>query len=182
MASVATKKSAAKKSKGNGMMQLADKVQSVAENLRKDLRKQINGVGKGAKVRSAKLAVTMIKLQRTTFDRAFKILSQVQKRSDKLIKDHVEEASWMPAEGSEVVKEWSRTLNDGRAEFQKTVDKSYDLLRTYFERIEKSGKAVSKRANAAGKKISTGKKKTTTKRTATAKHKTAPASMSQPTM
>jgi len=182
MASVATKKTAAKKSKGNGMMHLADKVQSMAENLRKDLRKQIDGAGTGAKVRTAKLAVTMVKLQRSTFDRAFKILSQVQKRSDKLLKDHIEDASWMPAEGSEVVKEWSRTLNDGRAEFQKTVDKSYDLLRAYFERLEKSAKPISKRANASAKKRPAGKKKTTAKRATTPKHKTAQASMSLPTM
>jgi hypothetical protein len=169
MAPVAAKKSAAKKSKGNAVTQIADKAQALAGNLRKDLGKRIDGAGGDAKIKAAKLAVMLIKLQRSAFDKAFKLLSQVQERGDKLVKNHVEDASWLPAEGKEVVKEWSRTLNDGRAEFQKTVDKSYDLLGTYFERIQKSGKPAARKAAAPVKKSPAGKKKPATKKSAAAK-------------
>jgi polyhydroxyalkanoate synthesis regulator phasin len=180
MAPVAAKKSASKKSKENGLMKIADRVQSLTENLRKDLSKRVGGAGNEAKARTAKLAVMLIKLQRSTFDKAFKILSQVQERGDKLIKEHVEEGAWLPAEGKEVVKEWSRTLNDGRAEFQKTADKSYDLIRAYFERIQKAKPAARKAAASTTK--GPARKKPAAKKAKVAKHKAAHETMRHSTM
>jgi hypothetical protein len=173
----AARKSVSKKSKGNKVMQFADRAQVLAGNLRKDLGKRIDGAGGDAKTKAAKLAVMLIKLQQSTFDKALKMLSQVQERGDKLVKKHVEDAAWLPAEGKEAVKEWSRTLNDGRAEFQKAVDKSYDLIRTYFERIQKSGKPAAKKAAAPVKKSPVGKKKPAVKKRVVARQKTSDSTM-----
>jgi hypothetical protein len=172
MAPVAAKKSAGLKSKGNKVMQFADKAQALAGNIRKDLGNRFDGAGDEAKARAAKLAVMLIKLQQSTFDKALKMLSQVQARGDKLVKKHVEDAAWLPAEGKEVIKEWSRTLNDGRAEFQKAVDKSYDLLSTYFQRVQKSAKPAAKKTAALVKKSPIGKKKPAAKKKVVAKRKT----------
>lgn len=140
MAPVAGKKNTGKTAKGNGAAKSASKARSLTENLRKDLGKRIDGAGNEAKAQTAKLAVMLIKFQRSTFDKAIKVLSQVQKRGDKLVNQYAHESSWLPAEGKQAVKEWSRTLDHGRAEFQKTVDKSYDLVRMYFERVQKTAK------------------------------------------
>jgi len=178
MASVAAaKKSFGKKAKKSPVMKIADSAQSMAKSLRKDLSNRIDGAGSEAKMRAAKLAIIFINLQHSTFDRTFKLLSRVQKSGDKLVKDHVEEAVWLPEEGKEVVKEWSRTLNEGRVEFQKTVDKSYELLRTYFERVQKSGKPAVRKAAAPQKKASSNKKSVMT-----SKHKMTRAEANAATM
>lgn len=142
-----------------GAKKLTDGVQSMADNAWTELNKRVEGAGNSAKVRSAGLAIALIKVQRSAFDRTLKLLAQVQKQSDKLLKDHVEEAAWMPAEGRDIIKEWNRTLNDGRAEFQKTVDKSYDLLRMLFERVEKKAKQRTAKTSGSAKAAIAPKKK-----------------------
>ena len=159
----AGKKSAAKKSG----FRIGDTIQSLTEKVRKELSKRIKIPRGKAKARTVDFAIAVIKLQQSAFDSTFKLLTRVQERGDRLVKDHVEEAAWLPGEGRDIVKEWSRTLNDGRAEFQKTVDKSYDLLRDYFERVRKEQKGAPKTAAAsavAAKKKPAAKKKAAPKK------------------
>ena len=146
-----SKKGAASKesSKKKAVMQMADKIQALAESLRKELNKRMDGGGRAAKMHSAEFAMKLVKFQRSTFDKAFKIVTRVQERADKMIMDHIDDAEWMPDEGKAIAKEWSRTIGDGRAEFQKAVDKSYDLLNDYFGRLKKAQKAIGKKPVAA---------------------------------
>lgn len=172
-ASESKKETASKKSEKKGGLHIADTVQSLADSVRKELNKRIGGSGRKAKTRGADLAVTLIKLQRSAFDKAFKIVTRVQEGADKVVKEHVEDASWLPGEGKDIVKEWSRTLSDGRAEFQKTVDKSYDLLRGYFERVKKEQKSAGKKTSVPRSKVPS-KKKTAARKAVASKPKPAP--------
>ncbi|NIA16456.1 MAG: hypothetical protein GWP08_20545 [Nitrospiraceae bacterium] len=149
-----------------------DSVARYAEKLGKQLSKRSKkSKGKTAK-HAADLASKLVGLQKEAFDATFKVIARVQKRSDQVVKDHVGKSTWMPDEGKEAVHEWSRTLEAGRAEFQETVGKSYDLALAYFERLKKGQPAPKKKA--APKKRAAPKKKTAPKRKATPKKKAAP--------
>ena len=147
-------------------------VKSTADNAWKELNARAEDAGTAAKARSAGLAVRMVKAQRSAFDRTIKLLAQAQKQGDKLLKQHIEDASWMPPEGSAIVKEWSRALSSGREEFQKVVDRSCDLLQAMFERVEKQAKqdaadsADTHKAAGGARKKSPAKKKSARKKTA----------------
>ncbi len=168
------KKSSAggKTSAKKGGYGIADKIRSLTGDVRKNVSKRIEKPGRAAKVQTAELAVSLVKLQRSAFDKVLKVATKVQERADKAVKDRVQEAEWMPNEGKDIVKEWSRTLEDGRAEFQKTVDKSYDLLRGYFERVAKEQKTSGKKSPAAEVKAPVKKKPAAKKKGA--KRKAAP--------
>jgi polyhydroxyalkanoate synthesis regulator phasin len=129
-----------------------------------DLRKQLGGIVEDSRSqtmqRTYHFAHSLLGLQRSTFDNAFKLITKVQERSEKLVDDQIATASWMPKEGKDVVREWSRTLREGRSEFQKTVDKSYDLLMSYFARIEKQEqKELSSRKSPPKTKVAAAKKR-----------------------
>ncbi|HOT50337.1 MAG TPA: hypothetical protein P5318_02075 [Candidatus Hydrogenedentes bacterium] len=147
-------------------------VKSAADNTWKELNTRAEDVSAAAKARSAGLAVRMVKMQRSAFDRAIKLLAQAQKQGDKLLKQHIEDASWMPPEGTAIVKEWSRALSNGRDEFQKVVDRSCDLLQTMFERVEKQAKSDAKSADAS--KTAGGARKKSPAKKKSARRKTAP--------
>lgn len=169
MATSKTKKT----SEDSRMQKIADSIQNTADKLREQVTNRVQGSSAKAKVRSVDLAISMVKLQQSAFDRAFKEVAKLQKRSDKLVKAHIQDADWMPSEGSDIVKEWSRMLNDGRDDFQKTLDKSYDLLKNGLERARKQQLAEGKKKAAPAKKKTAAKKKAVAKKKPAATKKAA---------
>lgn len=122
-----------------------DRVAERAEKLRDKMGKRVEETAEQARNRAAKLAVSIIAFQKSTFDGTFKVLSQVQKQSEDFVADYLGKASWMPKEGQAVVNEWTKMLQGGRKDFQKTVDKSFDLISTYVKRVS-NGTAASAKA------------------------------------
>lgn len=161
-----------KKTDESRVKKLADNVQATAEKLRENVKGRIQDSGSTAKARGVDLAISLVKLQRTASDQAFKALAGLQVQGDKLVRQHIQEADWMPPEGKDIVKEWSRMLNEGRAEFCKTLDKSFGLLSDGLERVRKEQAAVSKKpvaaksAGGARKKSAPRKKKASVKKEA----------------
>ena len=113
--------------------------------------------------RAAEMALATIELQRKTFNGAIRGLGTLQDQTGKMLHRFAQSASWVPDEGRQVVDEWTSASKRGRDDFQKTMEKSFDLLAHYFERVKKG-------APAAKKKTST-KKKSATKRKASTKRK-----------
>lgn len=148
---------------------LSDSIQSFTDGVRGNVNKRLEGSSRAAKAQTAEVAVSLIKLQRSTFDKTLKAVAKVQKSTDAAVKKQVEKTSWLPKEGKDIVKEWSRTLEDGRAEFQRTVDRSYDLLRGFFERVAKEQKAAPEAPATPAKKKPAAKKKAAAKRKPSAK-------------
>ena len=130
-----------------GCEMMAEVIQSMVDSVRKHLGCSRNK----AKTQSAEMVAKAINVQRSAFDKAFKIAADVQERTDKMIVDQVKDAAWMPEEGRKLVQEWSRTLASGWVEFKKTVDKSYDLLGAYLERVKEQEKISPKKLPAKNK-------------------------------
>ena len=106
--------------------------------------------------RTADMALRVIDLQRRTFDGTLKGIGRLQDQTGKMLHKIAQGASWVPDEGKQVVDEWNKATHRGREDFQKTMDKSFELLTHYFERVKKNGpapKAAAKRKpRAAAKK------------------------------
>jgi hypothetical protein len=138
-----------KKETTKSAVEAADAVQSFADNIWKELNERVELTGNAATMRSAELAAAIVNLQHKAFDATFDVVARVQERGEKMLEEQVDDARWLPGEWKSIIKEWGQALNDGRAEFQKVVDKSYDLVRQYFKRIERERHAWARRKMAA---------------------------------
>jgi hypothetical protein len=106
--------------------------------------------------RSAQMALSVIELQRKTFDNTLKGVGKLQDQTGKMLHKMAQNSSWVPDEGKQVVDEWNKATHRGREEFKKTMDKSFDLLARYFERVKKgpAPKKPAARKRAPAKKKS----------------------------
>ncbi len=151
-----SKKKAAAKTKAVPVKKLVD----YADELQDQVGQWVEDSRKETVQWTAELALTLVDFQRKTFDKTFKGITKIQQRSEKVINDYAKKASWMPGEGRDVVREWSSMLEKGRADFQGTMDKSYELLGDYFRRLQKeSGKGRAKKRAPAKKKPAASAKK-----------------------
>ena len=108
--------------------------------------------------RTAQMALSVIELQRKTFDGTIKGVGKLQDQTGKMLHKIAQSASWVPDEGKQVVDEWNKATHRGREEFQKTMDKSFDLLSHYFERVKKGAPAAAAKKPAAKKRAAAKKK------------------------
>ena len=89
-----------------------------------------------ATARTARLATNLIAFEKATFANAAYLLGAINDQSERAIRGALGNATWMPKEGQEFVKEWNRTLRGTLKDFAKSVDKSFDLLSRYVERVQ----------------------------------------------
>ena len=149
-----------------------EKVTGQAEKLMEKIQSRAEETASSTGRRACKLVLSVIDFQKTTFDNTFKIISQLQEQSEKMVGSMVTDSAWVPSEGKGVVKEWIKMLQSGRSEFRKTVDKSFDLLTDYFERVQKSGAleaGAAKKAPAKKRAAKAAPKKAATKKAAAKK-------------
>ncbi len=111
--------------------------------------------------RAADMALRTIALQRKAFNGAIRGLGTLQDQTGKVLHRFSQSAAWVPDEGKQVVDEWNKATKRGRDDFQKTMEKSFDLLEHYFERVKAGGPAPKKKTVA--------KRKAATKKKAAAK-------------
>ena len=114
-----------------------------AEKVKENLSGQAEETREQARRKAIEAALGLVDFQQKTFDGTFKLIKQFQSHSEKAVKDMAHKAEWMPEEGKEVVDEWVNTLRRGSAEFQKVVDKSFDLFENYLERVKEEGGGAS---------------------------------------
>ncbi len=144
---------------------------SRAEEVKRRLSAQTEKARRQAWDKTIDTAIGLVKLHRKTFDSTFKLLAQLQDHSGKAVHELASGAAWMPKEGKEVVEEWIETVRRGRIRFQKSVDKSFDLMREYFERVQAAAKQERGQAEASPR---ASVKKRTAKRKATVRKKAGP--------
>lgn len=89
-----------------------------------------------AKRRAAKLALGIIDFQKSTFEHTLAVVGRAQDASAELLTGLLKESDWVPAEGKQVAQEWTELLARGRQEFEKTLNKSFDLITDYIARQE----------------------------------------------
>jgi len=102
--------------------------------------------------RGSKLAISVLDLQKTTFDNSVKALESLQKQSEKVLTELVNTSSIMPGEGKKIVAEWRRMLKRGQQDLTKTVDTSFDLFTAFFERVRREEAEKAKTAKKAAPK------------------------------
>ena len=159
---------------------IRDRARSLADDAQKRLQDTQGITRDAARKGAARMALGVIDLQRSAFNASMDGLDKLEKRTARVLHDTARSASWVPEEGKEVVDEWINTTKKGRTEFRKSMDKSFDLLKHYFERVQTDGapkkKAAKKSAAKKPVKKSTAKKpakkKTAAKRKPAAKKKT----------
>lgn len=86
----------------------------------------------------------LVKFQKGATKAGLNVVGRVQEYTEKSLRDAVKDGNWLPKEGKEVVDEWAKMMDGGIDEFGKVVDKSFDLMLTFLDRVEKEGKAKSK--------------------------------------
>ncbi len=128
------------------------------------------GSGKTLGVRGAREAVG---LERKMFKSALDVFDMVYKKADKTMEQALSHNEHVPAEAREVAKEWSRVVKVGRTELKTAIEKSFDLVEQYLDRVAKpaaSAKPAAKKKAAVKKPVA---KKPAVKKPA-AKKKAAP--------
>jgi len=130
----------------NIQKQVSDSIDSVVdrtEDLRAQLEKRVEETADETRRRAARLALSVLDFQKTTYDHTFKLVSQLQERSESAVSGVLHDAGWLPGEGKAVVKEWVHLMKSSRSDFNKTMGKSFDLITEYLKRVEKEAHKAS---------------------------------------
>ena len=152
-----SKKSAAKKTGVRKLKAATKKATAKGKRKTKSLVKRTrdrlkSARGTSTRRRVAQLAVSIIDFQKATFDNTVDVIGKVQEQTGKSLHNLLKDASWMPGEGKEVVDEWIGSVRKSRKDFKRTMDKSFDLLVKYFERVKsEEGKKPAKKKKAKKK-------------------------------
>lgn len=78
----------------------------------------------------------ILEFNRATFDGSFDAVVAFQDQQEQMVNDLLERVAFVPEEGKQLVSEWIETFKKGREDFRTTVEKSYDLVERYLDRIE----------------------------------------------
>ena len=76
----------------------------------------------------------LVEFQKTAFDSTFNALSALQDQQRALM-SRLLDGSPLPGELKELMEEWGRALETGRDQFRDTVDRSFETVESYLERL-----------------------------------------------
>lgn len=107
-----------------------------AEDIREKIMEQAEKTKDQTILKSAELTMAMVDFQKATFDSTLTVIGELQGHTDKIIDKMVAKSGWLPKEGKQLVHEWLKMAQAGRREYQRTVDKSFDLILDFFERMQ----------------------------------------------
>jgi hypothetical protein len=144
---------------------MRDRAKSLADSAEKSIKETSDATRDAARKGSVKMALRAVEMQRNAFKTTMKGLERLEKITAKGMHDLVKRSSWIPNEGKDVVDEWIDTAKKGRADFHKSMDTSFDLMKHFFERVDK-GKAGKKTSAKKSTKKSTAKKSGAKKKSA----------------
>ncbi|MCK5862648.1 MAG: hypothetical protein KAH38_09190, partial [Candidatus Hydrogenedentes bacterium] len=83
----------------------------------------------------------LVRFQKGTTKAGLNVVGKVQQYTEKSLREAVKDGKWLPEEGKDVVDEWAVMMDSGIDEFSRVVDKSFDLMLKYLDRIEKDAKS-----------------------------------------
>lgn len=107
-------------------------------------QERLQGFSRDAtKKKAAQLAVSVVEFQKATLGNSINLLGKAQEQSNRILRDLLKNASWVPSEGREVLDEWNETMKRAREDFKITSDRSFDLIVQYLDRVQAGeGKSV----------------------------------------
>jgi hypothetical protein len=88
-----------------------------------------------------KIARQLIEFHKTTFDNTFNSLTVLQEQAEKMVSVFLEQATWLPSEGKEAIKDWVDIYKKGRIDFKIAADKNYAKVEEYFAANQTESKA-----------------------------------------
>ena len=91
-----------------------------------------------------KIAKQMIDFNKTAFDNSFSAMIMLQEQTEKMVNMSLEQATWLPGNGKEVINEWLVTYKKGREDFKMTMDENFKKVETFFTDYSKTKKTPSK--------------------------------------
>jgi hypothetical protein len=77
----------------------------------------------------------LVEFQKQAFDNTFNALSALQDQQRELMSRVLESAPALPSEMKQLLDEWGRALETGREQFRDTVDRSFETVESYLERL-----------------------------------------------
>ncbi len=86
---------------------------------------------------NTKIAKQMIDFQKAAFDNTFSAMVMVQEQTEKMLDIALQQATWLPEEGTKTIREWVDTYKKGREDFKKTVDTNYKKVEDFFAGLAK---------------------------------------------
>jgi len=160
----AVKKTSAKASAKKAATKATSGARKAAKKAGTRAKKAAGKARSQSRQRGSKLAISVLDLQKTTFDNTVKALESMQKQTEKVLKELIDSSSLMPGEGKKVADEWRRLLKRSQADLTKTVDKSFDLASAFFERVRREEAQKAKSEKKAAPKATKVKAKSKVKR------------------
>lgn len=117
-----------------------------------------------SKTASLASAKHLVKLQKASMKAGLGLVTRVQDYTEKALRGAIKDGKWLPEEGKDVVDEWADMMDGGVKEFSRVVDKSFDLVIKYIERLEKEAEKGNKTKAATGAKKTAAAKKSPAKK------------------
>jgi hypothetical protein len=77
----------------------------------------------------------LVEFQKQAFDSTFNALSALQDQQRELMSRLLAGAPAVPGEMKQLLDEWSNALETGREQFRDTVDRSFETVESYLERL-----------------------------------------------
>jgi hypothetical protein len=77
----------------------------------------------------------LVELQKRAFDSTFNAISALQDQQRELMSRLLEGAPAVPSEMKQLLDEWANALESGREQFRETVDRSFESVESYLDRL-----------------------------------------------
>ncbi|HUP24663.1 MAG TPA: hypothetical protein VNB06_17200 [Thermoanaerobaculia bacterium] len=90
---------------------------------------------KGLPTGLAKFQKNILERQHSAFETAFQTVSSFQDGSDNAVQSFLEASPFVPAELRQVAEAWIDARRERRDTFKKTVDRSFELVGDYYDRL-----------------------------------------------
>jgi hypothetical protein len=82
----------------------------------------------------------VLEFQRSAFTNAFEMVVRLQDQRRDVVDRWIDRVPNLPAESKALIETWNEAAERGRETFRATVDKSFDLMDDYYERLAAKGK------------------------------------------
>jgi hypothetical protein len=74
----------------------------------------------------------MVDFNKGAFNNAFNAMVMVQDQTETLATSMLNQATWLPEEGKNAVREWVDAFKKGRDAYKKTVDDAFAKVEEFF--------------------------------------------------
>lgn len=74
----------------------------------------------------------MLDFQKSTFDNSFSAMSALQEQGEKMVSAFLDQATWLPEEGKQLINNWVNAYKEGRERVKEVADANFKKVETYF--------------------------------------------------